>query len=248
MRRDLRKLPSAVVARLKAAGHDLEKRTPGFDAHTSFGFAEERVTSRRRSGLVVKRSDSGESSSPVVQGYASVWGHEYDMYGGPDMSGWTESVERGSAKKSIKEQDDVRLLFDHAGLPLATTGAGTLILEDDREGLYSEGSLDPDSPYSNEIASRLSRGELDSMSFAFEVVRQEWNPDYTRRWIREVKLFDVSVVNYPANPATVAGLKAPAGEDVEDEVTDEGDEEEKSSGTRSLLLAERELIVLRATI
>jgi DnaJ-class molecular chaperone len=42
------------------------------------------------------------------------------------------------------------------------------------------------------------------MSFAFRVLRQEWNEDYTRRWINEVSLDkgDVSLVNYGANPTT----------------------------------------------
>jgi phage head maturation protease len=54
----------------------------------------------------------------------------------------------------------------------------------------------------------MERGDLDEMSFAFQVIRQEWSPDYTQRDITEVKLFDVSVVTYPANPATSVGLRA----------------------------------------
>jgi hypothetical protein len=53
----------------------------------------------------------------------------------------------------------------------------------------------------------MERGDLDEMSFAFRVVRQDWAPDWSQRDIREVDLNkgDVSVVNYGANPHT-AGL------------------------------------------
>jgi hypothetical protein len=42
------------------------------------------------------------------------------------------------------------------------------------------------------------------MSFAFRVIRQKWNPDRTERTLTEVSLADgdVSVVTYPAYPAT----------------------------------------------
>jgi hypothetical protein len=42
------------------------------------------------------------------------------------------------------------------------------------------------------------------------VVRQEWNEDYTERRLLEVSIHrgDVSVVNYGANPATSATLRA----------------------------------------
>lgn len=218
---DMRKLPPQVMERLSAAGVDLGQRMAGFDVDRGPRILEQRVVSQDQASLRVETRD--EAGQQVIRGYASVWGYEYDMYGGPENYGWTESVEAGAATKSLNENDNVRLLFDHEGLPLATTRAGTLRVEDDKFGLYTEADPDSRSSYSQEIVSRLDRGELDSMSFAFSVVRQEWDATYTRRWIREVRLFDVSVVNYPANPATVVGLarnQRPAGPSL-DEVRDE---------------------------
>jgi hypothetical protein len=40
------------------------------------------------------------------------------------------------------------------------------------------------------------------------VVRQEWSQDYTQRTINECRLFDVSVVTYPASPSTTADLRS----------------------------------------
>lgn len=221
---DMRKLPPQVMERLSAAGVDLGQRMAGFDVDRGPRILEQRVISQQQASLQVEeRAEAGQT----VRGYASIWGYEYDMYGGPEAYGWTESVEAGSATKSLSENDNVRLLFDHEGLPLATTRAGTLRVEDDKFGLYTEADPDEKSAYSQEIVSRLGRGELDSMSFAFSVIRQEWNADYTRRWIREVRLFDVSVVNYPANPATVVGLarSAPASDHVNGRALDEARDE-----------------------
>ena len=91
---------------------------------------------------------------------------------------------------------------------MAATKADTLTLESDRIGLYNEARIDARSQYSMEIVHRLERRELDAMSFAFKATRQEWNEDYTERRILEVKLYDVSVVSFPANPATVVQLRA----------------------------------------
>jgi hypothetical protein len=65
----------------------------------------------------------------------------------------------------------------------------------------------------------MERGDLDEMSFAFRVTRQEWNEDYTERWINEVNLSkgDVSIVNYGANPHTggLTSLRGLSDEDMD---------------------------------
>jgi len=201
--RDRRLLPAPVLRRLSDAYGDaaLAVAHRGFD----IDYAGKRLEHRATRGQLEIRQDSPDVG-PVIRGYATVYGEDYDVWGGPPY-GFREIVEPGAADKSVTERDDVYLFFDHEGLPLAATKAGTLTLASDSRGLYSEARPDRGSPYSMEIISRLERGELDAMSFAFEVIQDEWNQDYTERSIREVKLFDVSVVSFPANPATVVGLR-----------------------------------------
>ena len=150
---------------------------------------------------------------PVLEGYALVYEYRYDIGGGPEDGGFTEVIARGAAAKSAGEAD-VRLLVNHDGVPLARSrgGEGTLQLKSDDVGLKVRAELDPANPTVQELRSAMNRGDLDQMSFAFKVPRgegrQEWNSDYSLRTIREVQLFDVSVVTYPANPATVAKLRS----------------------------------------
>jgi HK97 family phage prohead protease len=205
---DYRNLPDVVRQRLANADIDLDQRHRGFDIDYCGKTLELRATQR----VEVRRLTDG---SPEITGYASVYDHGYDVFGGPP-NGWTEIVARGAADKSISEQDEVYLFFDHDGLPLAATKAHTLTLESDRIGLYSEARVDPTDPLSMAVVRRLERRELDAMSFAFKVTRQRWEDDDGHemdpmtapvRRIQEVRLFDVSVVSFPANPATYVQVR-----------------------------------------
>ena len=198
---DLRNLPDPVRERLAAGyGADfLSERHRGFDIDYRGKTLEHRATPR----VELRVAADG---SPVITGYATIYEHAYDVAGGPPY-GWVETIARGAADKSVAERDEVYLFFDHEGLPLAATKAGTLTLESDKIGLYNESRIDPRSQYSMEVVHRLERGELDAMSFAFKAMRQEWNEDYTERRILEVMLFDTSVVSFPANPATYVQVR-----------------------------------------
>jgi HK97 family phage prohead protease len=195
--RDYRNLPDAVTDRLDA---DLEGK---LSATVNSGDRAE-----ARAAFPVELRADVDSGAPVLDGYATVYDTWYDVAGGPDNGvGWREMFASGSTSKSVAERDDVRLLINHEGTPLARTRSGTLRLESDTTGLRAEAVLDPTSPTVQSLVSALDREDVDEMSLAFRAVRQEWNDDYTERIIREAQIFDVSVVTYPANPATVAQIR-----------------------------------------
>jgi HK97 family phage prohead protease len=120
---------------------------------------------------------------------------------------FNETMVEGAFTRSLKQKDDVRLLVNHAGVPLARTKSGTLTLRETPH-LYAEATLDDTNPTVQEVRSAMNRGDLDQMSIGFRVLRQEWNDDYTERRIFEARLFDVSVVTAPANPFTSASLRS----------------------------------------
>ena len=131
-----------------------------------------------------------------------------DPYTVRDMFGeFTETIVKGSFGKTLKEHDDVRLLVNHDGIPLARTTSKTLTLTA-APHLRAVAPLDATSPLVQTVRSAVTRGDMDQMSIGFQVVRQEWNDDYTERWIRELKLIDVSLVTFPANPSTSASLRS----------------------------------------
>lgn len=199
-------LPQSLRQRL-AGREDIDLRTPqrGFTV-----LRHGRIFEARSTQNVEARSLEG--GAPRLDGYATTYDDPYDMYGGPESGyGWSEIIAKGAATRSVNNNDDVYLFFDHDGLPLASTKDGSLRLTSDRIGLRSEAALDAASPYSMEIYRRVQLGQLDRMSFAFQVVRERWEDLEGReadwmtapvRRILEVKLYDTSVVSFPANPGT----------------------------------------------
>lgn len=169
---------------------------------------------RATSGAEFREAADGTVS---LAGYASVTGVGYRV---SDWAGeYTETVKRGAFAKSIAEAQDVRLLVNHEGVPLARTTSGTLTLREVTEasmdpqgrsqtGLWVEANLDPASPLVQTLRSAMARGDMSEMSFGFQVTRQQWSQDYAERDVLEVRLFDVSVVTYPANPATSVQLNS----------------------------------------
>jgi HK97 family phage prohead protease len=169
------------------------------------------------------------SDSFNLRGYATVYDVAYPVAGGPDAGGWMETIERGATAKSIKDGADTRLLFDHDGIPLARTASGTMRLLSDDLGMMVDANLDPASPYAQSVRSAVMRGDADQMSFAFRVTRQEWNEDYTERRIKEVQLFDASVVTYPASEATVVQMNSTTPKEIEERELDPAAEAQEDS-------------------
>jgi HK97 family phage prohead protease len=121
---------------------------------------------------------------------------------------WTEFVRRGAFAKTLNDGADVRLLIDHEGVPLARTKSGTMALEEDERGLKVEAELDPANPDAMRVLSAMRRGDMTQMSFAFRTIKDSWSNDRSVRELKEVQLYDVSIVTFPAYEETVAELRS----------------------------------------
>lgn len=146
-----------------------------------------------------------DANTIEIAGYAATWDTWYPVAGGPP-SGWMETIARGAVDKSIAEAADVRLLINHDGLALARVKDGDLELRADDIGLYFRATLDGNRSDARDLALAIESGNVDQCSWAFMVTRQQWNSDYTERTITEARMYDVSVVTYPANSATIVGV------------------------------------------
>ncbi|NBU34621.1 HK97 family phage prohead protease [bacterium] len=129
-----------------------------------------------------------------LRGYAAVF----------DSESYGEVIRPGAFSKTLAERDDVRLLVNHDGVPIARTKSGTMRLSVDAVGLLVEADLDPTNPTVQELMSAMERGDIDQMSFAF-VATKDAVVDGVRQ-VLECKLYDVSVVTYPWYEATSAEL------------------------------------------
>jgi len=162
-------------------------------------------TADKRTFTSEVRAATHEDGTVQMVGYAAMWDREAD--GLP----FREVIKRGAFAQSLSRGDDVFLLVNHDtdALPLARRSAGTLDLVEDEVGLRVEATLDPSNPRAAELASALSRGDVDKMSFAFSIA--EDGTTKTKDGIRELRnlnLFEVSVVTWPAYSATSVGMRS----------------------------------------
>lgn len=154
----------------------------------------------------------------VVSGHFSVFDTWYRI-----ASWWegdfVERVAPGAFAKTIQERgSSIVSAFDHGMDPMI----GDKILgpfrslKEDRTGGYYEIDL-LDTSYGRDLMPGLKR-RLYSASFRFQVVKDEWNnepeaSDYNpdrlpERTVKEVRLFELGPVTYPANPAATASMRS----------------------------------------
>ena len=148
--------------------------------------------------LDLRQADNGTT----LYGYAAL----FDSPSEPMP--FIEYVKRGAFSKTLNDGADVRLLIDHEGVPLARTKSGTMRLMEDERGLAVEADLDPMNPDAARVISAMKRGDLSQMSFAFRTIQDKFSDDRMVRELREVQLYDVSVVTFPAYEQTVAEIRS----------------------------------------
>lgn len=145
-----------------------------------------------------------DGGKQVITGYASMFNKRSQ-----DLGGFIEEILPGAFASSL-ENDDVRGLINHQPeLILGRNKSGTLRLFEDENGLKYE--IDPpNTTYANDLLESLKRGDINQSSFAFEVIEDEWDVRGVLpiRYIRKVKLYDVSPVTYPAYLDTTVGVRA----------------------------------------
>jgi len=121
-----------------------------------------------------------------------------------------EKIRSGAFTKTIQEAD-IRALFNHnVNYVLGRNKAGTLELSEDSKGLYSRISF-PNTSYANDLRISIERGDINHMSFGFKVIKEDWSLDDEHgaiRELQEVKLFDISIVTFPAYPQTSVSLRS----------------------------------------
>lgn len=146
-------------------------------------------------------------SKVELTGYASTTEMPYEMW---DMFGsYTEVVRAGAFAKTLAEGADVAYLANHEGLTMARSKSGTLRLQEDTTGLLTIATVNTSRSDVRDLVTAVEDGDVDEMSFAFRVTRQQWSPDYDERALVELNLDrgDVSAVNYGANPNTNVGMQ-----------------------------------------
>lgn len=150
---------------------------------------------------------SVENENYIVEGYASTFNDPYFLYRMDGYEVW-EQVDKDSFKDT--DMSDVIMQYDHEGRVFARKSNGTLMVTPDEFGLHIRADLSG-TEIGRQLYEEIKGGYTNKMSFGFTVKEDERNIEEKKetgitkvmRTITNIsKLYDVSAVSLPANPAT----------------------------------------------
>ena len=156
--------------------------------------------------LEIVRSEEGAEQFQV-RGYATTFDDEYELYNDGEII-LMESIAPDAFRNT--DMTDVVFQYNHTGRVFARTKNETLKLTTDEHGLLVDADLSKTSA-SRSLFEDIDARLIDQMSFAFVVSTVERTTvedtearTYTvhRRITGIKKLYDVSAVDFPANPNT----------------------------------------------
>lgn len=161
---------------------------------------DKRMCYRQTRSVPVNFQTRSDDTGPVIAGYFAVFNNPTELW-----PGCIEQIAPGAFASSL--DGDVRALIDHdTRLVIGRTVAGTLTLREDEFGLYGEIKINEHDSDAMNLYARVQRGDVSQCSFGFDIVAEDYvvSPDgQTCTWtIREVKLYETSVVTFPAYAAT----------------------------------------------
>lgn len=170
------------------------------------------LADKNRPVMEVRAFASEVRASPLEDGSA---GLRFEGYAAlfnswsQDLGGFREQIAPGAFAKSLPA-DDIRALMNHdPNYVLGRNRSGTLVLAEDDRGLHFDVRA-PDTQWARDLAESVKRGDIDQCSFGFQAVRDDWRTadGIDERTLMEVRLFDVSIVTYPAYPETSANVRS----------------------------------------
>jgi len=144
---------------------------------------------KRSAGEIRSTTDEG-----VIEAYLTKFG---------TIDEYRSTFTPGSFKKTFQERGDkVKLLWDHDNL------IGHVIeCREDGYGPWIKGQINMETNAGREAFAHLRAGDVDAMSFGFNVVQDKIENDV--RVISEVRLMEVSPVLFPANEqAKIVNVRA----------------------------------------
>jgi len=154
----------------------------------------------RAFGTTFTTSD-GETGK-VIEGHAAVYEQKVDICGY-----FYEVIKRGAFDGT--DLTDVLFFVNHdtSKIPLARSRrnnpSSTMQLKTDEKGLFMSSKVDTETnEESKKLYGSINRGDMDGMSFMFNVQDETWtdlNTDMPTRSINKIgKVYEVSAVNMPA--------------------------------------------------
>lgn len=172
------------------------------------------------SNIEIREAEDGKRT---ISGYAVKW--EMKSHAMGYFKRFKEQFRKGAFTESMTNDDQLALWSHDTSKVLGRTKNGTLRLFEDDIGLRFELDL-PNSTLGNDAYETIKRGDVDGVSFGFQMQKQEWDENDVEnitRSILKAKLLEISPVAFPAYPDSQVSARShdPYKEHVEDKVRSE---------------------------
>lgn len=172
------------------------------------------------SNVEIREAEDGKRT---ISGYAVKW--EMKSHAMGYFKRFKEQFKKGAFTESMTNDDQLALWSHDTSKVLGRTKNGTLRLFEDDIGLRFELDL-PNSTLGNDAYETIKRGDVDGVSFGFQMQKQEWDEndiDNITRSILKAKLLEISPVAFPAYPDSQVSARShdPYKDHVEDKVRSE---------------------------
>ena len=136
----------------------------------------------------------------IVEGYAAIFDEPYQLWEDEDGTKYFEVIKKSAFENA--EMDDVIFLYNHEGMVYARLSNGTLDIEIDDVGIKTRADLSSTNA-SKDMYAAIKSGLVTKMSWAFSISEDSFDRKTKTRSVDAVKrIYDVSEVSLPANPAT----------------------------------------------
>lgn len=141
-------------------------------------------------------ANKADADSASFDGLASVFGN---IDGGMDV------VEEGAFAESLKERWP-KLLMHHGWGEHGNTPVGKWDqVKETPKGLEVKGTLFLETDAMRLAYRGMKEGELDGLSIGYLAKRWEWDADEQVRHLKQVELWEISIVTFPMNEAALIG-------------------------------------------
>lgn len=132
--------------------------------------------------------ESANDESGEFSGYAAVFGNEDD---GHDI------IQKGAFTKTIADDfDRIKILSQHESYDLPI--GKPIELREDEKGLYIKGKISNTSK-GRDILTLMRDGVLNELSIGYDAVGVEFDGKTGVRYLKEIKLWEVSIVTWAMN-------------------------------------------------
>lgn len=149
----------------------------------------------------------------IVEGYATTFNQPYELWREP---GYTVMEQIDARALDEADVSDVIMQYNHEGRVFARNTNGTLMLKPDDVGYFTRAILGG-TDIGRQLYQEIKGGYTNKMSWAFRVEKDrrdiEENAEtgevkILRTILKVSKVYDVSAVSLPANPATTISARS----------------------------------------